>query len=309
MPFFETTDGTRLAYEDYGDGPPIVFVASWALSAEMWEYQVPFFVERGYRCVLPERRGHGRSDRPARGYDLDTRTDDLAALLEHLDLTSATLVGHSAGGAEVANYLARHGTGRVVAAAFVASTLPALKRTADNPVGLPDEACATMIAQLRRDRPKWFADRAQGFFATHLGNDVSPALVEHTLRQCLATAPYALAPVFRSTFESDLRDVLRELTLPVLVAHGTADQSAPVEVTGRRTAELCPAASTGSTRPPGTDCSSPIATSSTRTCSRWSVRRRPWRAPPGSGWSGCRRRRARGTRPRAGLRGRPGSTS
>lgn len=240
MPFFETTDGTRLAYEDYGDGPTIVFVASWALGAEMWEYQVPFFVEQGYRCVLLDRRGHGRSDRPACGYDLDTLSDDLAHLLEYLDLTSVTLVGFSAGGFEVANYLGRHGTGRVAAVAFVSSTLPALKLTADNPIGLPEEACAATIAQFRGDRPKWFADRAQGFFATHLGNDVSPALVEHTLRQCLATAPYALTAFFRSAFESDLRATLRELTLPTLVVHGTADQSAPVELTGRRTAELVP---------------------------------------------------------------------
>lgn len=240
MPFFETTDGTRLAYEDYGQGPAIVLVASWAMGAEMWEYQVPFFVEQGYRCVLLERRGHGRSDRPAHGYDLDTLSDDLAALLEHLGLTSVTLAGYSAGGAEVANYLARYGTGRVAAVAFVSSTLPALKLTADNRIGLPEEACAATIAQFRRDRPKWFADRSQGFFATHLGNDVSPALIEHTLRQCLATAPYALQAFFRSSFEADLRDALRELTLPTLVVHGAADQSAPVELTGRRTAELVP---------------------------------------------------------------------
>ena len=171
MPFFETADRTRLAYEDHGAGTPIVFIASWALGADMWEYQVPFFLDRGYRCVLPERRGHGRSDRPSGGYDMDTRADDLAVLLEHLDLTSATLVAHSAGGGEAVGYLARHGTHRVAALALVSTTLPALRHSADNPSGLPETACANTLAELRR-------------------------------------------------------------------VHGAADQSAPVQITGRRTAEL-----------------------------------------------------------------------
>jgi non-heme chloroperoxidase len=239
MPFFTTADGTRLAYEDYGDGTPIVFLAAWSLGAEMWEYQVPFFVERGHRCVLPERRGHGRSDRPIRGYDMDTRADDVAALLELLDLRSATLVGHSIGAAEAAHYLDRRGSRRVAAVAFVSAGLSAIG-TADNPNGVRERACADIIAQLGLDRPKWFADRAQGFFATHLGNDVSPALIEHMLRQCLSAAPYALTEVLRSTFDADLAGGLRRLTLPTLVVHGAADQSMPVEVTGRRNAQLVP---------------------------------------------------------------------
>lgn len=240
MPFCTASDGTRLSYEDYGTGTPIVFVAGWSLGADMWEYQVPYFVDRGHRCVLPERRGHGRSDRPAVGYDLDTRTDDLAALIERLDLTSAVLVGHSIGAAEVAAYLVRHGPDRVAGAAFVAAGLPAMRRTDDNPDGLPEQHCALTIAQLHRDRPKWFADRAQGYFATHLGNDVSPALVHDTVRQCLSAAPYALPQTLRTSFEADLRDTLRRLSVPTLVVHGAADQSAPVQVTGRRTALLVP---------------------------------------------------------------------
>jgi pimeloyl-ACP methyl ester carboxylesterase len=137
MPFFETTDGTRLAYEDYGTGAPIVFAASWALDADMWEYQVPFFLDNGYRCVPLDRRGHGRSDRPSGGYDLDTLADDLAELVERLDLSDITLVGHSAGGAEVARYLARHGEERVARVVFASATIPFLKQTADNPDGAP----------------------------------------------------------------------------------------------------------------------------------------------------------------------------
>ncbi|MBF5045070.1 alpha/beta hydrolase [Aggregicoccus sp. 17bor-14] len=238
MPSLQTSDGTRLAYEDYGSGPVLVFVSSWALNADMWEYQVPFFLERGYRCVLLDRRGHGRSERPSRGYDVDTGADDLAALLAHLDLRGVTLVGHSVGGAEAARYLARHGEARVARVAFVSALLPFLKQTPDNPEGLPALACDATIAQFHRDRPRWFADRAQGFFATHLGNDVSPALIEHTLRQCLSASPVATSQLFRSAFETDHRSALRDLRLPTLVLHGGADQSTPLELTGRRTAAL-----------------------------------------------------------------------
>lgn len=240
MPYLETTDGTRLAYEDYGTGAPIVFIAGWSLNTEMWEYQVPFFVERGYRCVLLDRRGHGRSDRPSTGYDLDTRADDVAELIQHLDLRELTLVAHSAGGAEVARYLARHGTARVARIALFATTLPFLRQTEDNPHGLPDEAALASVAQWRTDRPKWFADRAQGYFATHLGNDVSPALIEHETRRCLSAAPWATIAVWESTFPSDHRETLRKLPIPALVVHGVPDQSIPIDASSRRTAELIP---------------------------------------------------------------------
>lgn len=240
MPFFETRDGVRLAYEDYGSGAPVMFVAGWVLNADMWEYQVPCFLERGYRCVLPDRRGHGRSDRPPGGYDIDTRADDLAALIEHLDLWEITLVAHSAGGGEAARYLARHGQGRVARVAFLAAVLPFLKQADDNPAGLPQAACDEAVAQFRRDRPKWFADRAQGYFATHLGHDASPALIENEVRRCLSASPVATAEMWKSSFHADHRDDVRAITVPVLIIHGAADQSAPVDLTGRRTAKLVP---------------------------------------------------------------------
>ncbi|WP_027943431.1 alpha/beta fold hydrolase [Amycolatopsis taiwanensis] len=240
MPFFQVSDGTRLSYEDYGAGAPVVFVSSWALHADMWEYQVPFFLEHGFRCALLDRRGHGRSDRPSSGYDVNTRSDDLAALIEHLDLRDITLVAHSAGGGEAARYLSRHGEERVSRVAFLASTVPFLKRTEDNPEGLPEAGLEATLAQFRKDRPKWFADRAQGYFATHLGNDVSPALVENEVRRCLSAAPFAAAEVFRSTFHEDFRPDLRQVTVPALIVHGVADQSALIDVTGRRTRKLIP---------------------------------------------------------------------
>jgi non-heme chloroperoxidase len=237
--FFETPDGTRLAYQDYGQGRPIVFAASWTLSSDMWEYQLPFFAERGFRCVALDRRGHGRSDRPSSGYDLDTSADDLAALLAHLDLTDVVLVGHSVGGAEVARYLTRHGEGRIARAAFVSSTLPFLELTDDNPEGFPEAALQATLTAFRTDRPKWFARQAQVWFATHF-NEVSPAYVEHTIAQCLATSPWAAAKLFESAFHEDHRAGLRDITIPTLIVHGTADSSANIGATSRRTANLIP---------------------------------------------------------------------
>jgi pimeloyl-ACP methyl ester carboxylesterase len=136
MPFIETSDGTRLHYQDRGEGEPIVFIHGWTLGADVWERQTTGLAAQGLRCVAYDRRGSGDSGRPVDGYDYDTLADDLAALMERLDLRGATLVGHSMGGGEVARYVARHGTGRVARAVFVAATTPFLLRTEDNPDGV-----------------------------------------------------------------------------------------------------------------------------------------------------------------------------
>lgn len=242
MPYVTASDGTRLAYEDYGTGAPVVFVAGWALGADMWEFQVPRFLEEGYRCVLRDRRGHARSDRPSTGYDMDTLADDLAVLLDALDLRDVTLVAHSFGGVEVAHYLGRHGSARIARVVLVAACLPSMRRSAANPEGVPAELCAASIASLRADRYKWLADRSQAYFATHLGNDVSPALVDATVRQCLDVAPYAALRVQEVNLTTAHEDVLPTIDVPVLVVHGDADASAPVHITGRRTAKAIPGA-------------------------------------------------------------------
>ena len=206
----------------------------------MWEYQIPHLVEHGYRCIALDRRGHGRSDRPSGGYDMDTVSDDLAALMEHLDLRDAVLVGHSMGGCEVAHYLSRHGEGRVSKAAFVSATLPFLLRTDDNPTGVPEAMLLATLAEFRRDRPNWFARQAQIWYATHLGNAVSPTTIEWTVAQCLSVSPWAAAELFRSMFRTDFRAGLREITVPTLIVHGVADSAANIDLTARRTAQLIP---------------------------------------------------------------------
>jgi non-heme chloroperoxidase len=240
--YFETHDGTRLSYEDYGQGAPIVFVNSAMLNTGMWEYQIPFFTEHGYRCLTFDRRGHGRSDRPSDGYHLDSLADDLAAFLEHLDLRDAILVGHSTGGAEIARYLARHGEDRVDRVAFVSAIAPFLQQTDDNPEGIPQALFEAMMDMIRADRPKWLTMQSQLFFATQLGNDVPPATIDWMIRMCLDTTPWATLQVQKTVYEADNREALRNLTVPSLVVHGAADFSAPVDVTGRRTAALIPGA-------------------------------------------------------------------
>ncbi|AHH20259.1 putative hydrolase [Nocardia nova SH22a] len=233
MPYFRTTDDTTLAYEVYGTGAPIVFLAGWSLDTDMWERQLPYFIEHGYRCILLDRRGHGRSDRPAEGYDLDTRADDVAELLEHLDVREAAVVAHSGGGAEAVRYLSRHGQDRVARLILVAAAVPKLSWSEDHTAGLPQAAIDASLAALRADRAKWMADRAQGYFATHLGNDVSPARIDQEVRRCLSTAPWAAMTIQRSIGASDLRPDLAEITIPVLLLHGLADQSIPIEPTSR----------------------------------------------------------------------------
>lgn len=241
MPTYQSpVDGTTLAYQDYGTGTPIVFVAGWSLPGDMWEYQLHFFLEKGFRCVLPERRGHGRSDRPGTGYDVDTRADDLAALIELLDLRDVTLVAHSSGNGEVVRYLTRHGSERVARVAMLAPALPYLLQTEDNPVGVPEPLAEATLEQLRTDRPKWFADRASGYFATHLRPGTSQVMIDVEIQRCLSCAPYAAVEMQRQVLLTDHREDVRALAVPTLVLHGLADQSIPIELSSHQLVKLAP---------------------------------------------------------------------
>jgi non-heme chloroperoxidase len=244
MPFFDTSDETRLFYADAG-GPgrrTFVFVHAWALSSGMWDYQVPDFLGAGLRCVVFDRRGHGRSDLPGTGYDLDRLADDLADLLAHLELRDVVLVGHSMGAAEVIRYLSRHGGGRVAGIVLSAPTTPFLLRTDDNPDG-PIDAAAFLSVQevLRRDVGAVVAGTALAdYFGP--GYDVSAGLGDWTRRQLLDTPVQVLLSTRAVFVHADQREELSQTAVPALVIQGGADRSTPVEVTGRRTHALLPGA-------------------------------------------------------------------
>ncbi|MGE3286385.1 MAG: alpha/beta fold hydrolase [Pseudonocardia sp.] len=237
MPYHKAADGTRLFVKDWGAGPTVVFVHAWSLDSTMWEYQFQAFLEAGFRCVAMDRRGHGRSEVPGHGYDLDTLADDLAGVLERLDLHDVTLVAHSMGTLEAGRHLGRQGGGRVGRAAFLGAMTPMLTRSHDNPHGIPAGYTEGVLADLRTDRPGWFHAAAPGYFAT-AGPPVSEAVVGDGIRQILATPLEVQVRCLRTVFGADLRADLAAVDVPTLVMHGDADRSAPIELTGRPTAAL-----------------------------------------------------------------------
>ena len=239
MPFMYTRDHTQLFYTDGGHGTPVLFVASAWFDSRMWEFQLPCFVTQGCRCVAYDRRGHGRSDVPWDGYDYDTLADDLASLVNHLDLRELTLVAHSAGAGEAVRYLARHGAERVSQVAIIAGTTPFPMRTADNPHGIDRRLMEGDMAARTLDRPKWFADHADGFFGIGLpGIQVSRELTQYLIGQLLDCSARAAAEFFLTGFTTDLRESVRAITVPTLIVHGDHDEQAPIDICGRKTAQL-----------------------------------------------------------------------
>jgi pimeloyl-ACP methyl ester carboxylesterase len=244
MPWIETADHTRLYYREWGAGSSVVFLSGWSLSGDMWEYQMLPLSERGLRCVAYDRRGHGRSEDPGRGYDFDTLADDLAALLAQLDLHEVTLVGHSMGCGEIARYLARHGAGRIARAVLVSTTTPCVSRSETNPDGAPRAVLERSIAALQQDRPAYVADGQIAFLG--LGSTwpwpatASPEMGQWLCRLSLESSLKAVVECMRALWETDFRPDLRAFTIPTLIVHGDSDRGSPLERCGRRTAEAIP---------------------------------------------------------------------
>jgi len=231
-------DGAHLFHRDWGEGRPVVFVHGWALNSEAWAYQAADLSDQGLRCIAYDRRGHGRSDDPGHGYDLDTLADDLHAVMETFDLRDAVLVSHSFGGKEAARYLTRHGDARVARLVFIAPAMPYLVKTADNPYGAPLDYFAGLEAAWRSDFPRWLDDNA----GPYVTPQTSQGLLDWTKRQMLQASLRAVVDVGRTNVHADLRNELTRIRLPSLVIHGTKDASAPLEITGRRVAALIPGA-------------------------------------------------------------------
>jgi non-heme chloroperoxidase len=241
VPFIRTETQVSLFYRDWGAGPPVVFCAAWALSSAAWQYQMIGSVDGGLRAVAYDRRGHGRSDDPGGGYDYDTLAEDLAVLIESLDLHEVTLVAHSMGSGEVVRYLSRHGSGRVARLLLVAPTTPFLLKTEDNPDGVPAEFFAERRNEWRQDFARWISDNEAPYFGDGLpGNSVSPLLREWTKADMLATSLQAAIDFQLAASQTDFRGELPQIDVPTLVVQGDADASAPLGLTGARTAGLIP---------------------------------------------------------------------
>jgi non-heme chloroperoxidase len=234
----ETRDGTMIHFRDWGAGRPIVFVAPWGLSSDWWDTPVMNFSERGWRCASFDRRGHARSDDPCRGYDFDTLADDLAAVLDGLDLRNVVLVGHSLGGAEVVRYLTRHGSRRVAHVVLIAPTTPFQMKTDDNPIGRSREELEKTYESFKHDLPRRAAQAAPDFFGVPK-NTVSTETFDWWCRMFLDRCSFkVLRDLSKVMNETDFRPELRTIRTPTLILQGDIDKSAPLELTGRPTHEL-----------------------------------------------------------------------
>ncbi len=238
MPYIQAADRTSLFVTEWGSGAPVVFTHAWGLRSDEWDYQVPALAEAGLRCVLYDRRGHGRSDRPATGYDFDTLADDLAAVIEHFDLYDVTLVGHSLGCRELVRYLTRHGDARIARAVLVAPTTPALRRTPGNPDGWDPAMLDANYAAVAANVPQWCADfdAAGPYFGSSPGS--SPGLVDWTTRMIIDTPLRVLLETLKLNTNVNMTEELGKIAVPTLIVHGNQDTSAPLELTGRKTAAL-----------------------------------------------------------------------
>lgn len=226
-------DGTLLHVQDWGTGRPVLFVAAWALNSNFWGAAMMATLAAGLRTVAYDRRGHGRSDAPSHGYDVNTLADDLAAILEARQLRDVVIVAHSMGTCEVVRYLTRHGTDRISKLLFVAPTTPYLVKTADNPEGVPVELLEASLTAIAADYPRWIADNEAPFFTSETDSETRA-----WIKAMMAEVPLPIAISFRrQAGRTDYRSDLAAIDKPLLVIHGDKDASAPLHLTGERTAK------------------------------------------------------------------------
>ncbi|ODQ87362.1 alpha/beta fold hydrolase [Mycolicibacterium holsaticum] len=242
MPTITTSDGVEIFYKDWGSGQPIVFSHGWPLSADDWDIQMLFFLQHGYRVVAHDRRGHGRSAQVDDGHDMDHYADDLAAVVEHLDLHDAVHIGHSTGGGEVTRYLARHGQERAAKAVLISSVPPLMVQTKANPGGLPKSVFDDLQAQLAANRSEFYRALPSGPFYGYNRPGVEPseAIVENWWRQGMMGGTKAHYDGIVAFSQTDFTEDLKQITIPVLVMHGEDDQIVPYANSGPLSAELLP---------------------------------------------------------------------
>ena len=238
MSTFLTRDGVEIYYKDWGSGKPVLFSHGWPLDADMWEYQMEYLSSRGYRTIAFDRRGFGRSDQPWDGYDYDTFADDIAQLIEHLDLSEVTLVGFSMGGGDVVRYLARHGSARVAKLALLGAVTPLFIKTDDHPEGVEKPVFDGIKAGLLKDRAQFIADFAAPFYGTNHGQVVSEGVLTQTLNIALMASLKGTVDCVTAFSETDFRPDMAKVDVPTLVIHGDDDQIVPFQATGKLAAQM-----------------------------------------------------------------------
>ena len=239
MDTIKTKDGTEIFYKDWGTGKTVVFSHGWPLDADAWDAQMLFMVQKGYRVIAHDRRGHGRSGQPGKGNDMDTYADDLAAVLDALDVKDAMLVGHSTGGGEVARYIGRHGTGRVSKAVLIGAVPPLMVKTEANPGGLPKDVFDGIRAGVAGDRSQFYKDLALPFFGYNRDNaKKSQGVIDTFWAQGMLGGILGHYLCIKEFSEVDYTEDLKKFDVPTLILHGDDDQIVPIDAAGRLSAKI-----------------------------------------------------------------------
>ncbi|HEU0296128.1 MAG TPA: alpha/beta hydrolase [Anaerolineales bacterium] len=237
--YITTKDGTEIYYKDWGDGPVVMFSHGWPLNSDAWDGQMLFLLQKGFRVIAHDRRGHGRSGQSSTGNDMNGYADDLAAVIEALDLYDATLVGHSTGGGEVARYIGRYGTTRVAKAVLIAAVPPIMVKTAANPEGLPIEVFDGLRAGLVKDRSQFYKDFAINFYgANRPGAEVSQGLLDQFWLWSMQAGLKNAYECIKAFSETDFTEDLKKFDVPTLLIHGEDDQIVPVRDSAMKSARL-----------------------------------------------------------------------
>lgn len=238
MSFVTTKDGTQIYYREYGEGQPFVFSHGWPLNADAWDGQMLFLAKNGFRVIAHDRRGHGRSDQPATGNDMDHYADDLAAVIEALDLTDAILVGHSTGGGEIARYVGRHGTARVAKMVFIGAVTPMMKQGAANPDGVPQEVFDGIRQAVLDNRSGFYMAFPDTFFGWDRGRPKDESQRMAFWMQGMAGGAYGQYLCVEQFSATDFTDDLKAIDVPALIIHGDADSVVPIDITARKAVDI-----------------------------------------------------------------------